>query len=93
VLTGQDVALLEGDALGRPGALNPVVILLMVRSQPALDNRSSGQTSLLETGTDSWTMLPISRTLAFKSFSFSAAEAIRSFFSFSRSAEACGQHL
>lgn len=45
-----------------------------------------GRTSLLEMGTESWTMLPISLTLALSSFSFSAAWASSSFFCVSMSA-------
>lgn len=90
MLTRENVALLKSDALGHPGALDSVVVLLVVRPQQVLKDRiGSALTSLSETGTDSWTMLPMVLTLAFSSFSFSAAEASRSFFSFSRSAETC----
>jgi hypothetical protein len=93
VLTRENVALLKGDALRGPCSLDGVVVLFMVRLRQVFENRAgSARTSLLEMGTESWTMLPIILTLALRSFSFSAAEARRSFFSFSRSAETC-QHL
>jgi hypothetical protein len=87
ILTRQNVALLELDTLGGPGALDLVVVLGMVRPLAGHQKRDRfTQTSLLEMGTESWTILPISLTLALRTFSFSAAEASRSFFSFSMSA-------
>jgi hypothetical protein len=79
------VPLLNGDAFWRPGADKFVVVLLASISLCSQYYHAEGQppTSLLLTGTESWTMFPIVPTPAESSFSFASAAASNSLFSFS----------